>query len=223
MRYISLAMFAEGPSDHVFLQRLIYRVVHEQAFNVSTEPVEIAETFVRPARLVSLPAQRHERVAALFQTAISEGAVTLLFVHADADGDADITFEQRIEPVRRAIARIAPNGFQFIALVPVQMTETWALADPDALRAEWGTTIPPEDLGLPPTRRLEALDQPKEVLRQARRVAIGRRRRSRQSVDNLGIPPGLGERVNLDNLRLLPAFRRFEEDVMNALNALWPS
>lgn len=89
------------------------------------------------------------------------------------------------------------------------------LCDGDALRASLGSRLENRQLGLPPaTGQVEALVDPKAVLEVACAAAYGgRRRRQRRA------PPreDLGERVALEALRRLTAFRLFESRLRQAL------
>ena len=89
------------------------------------------------------------------------------------------------------------------------------LCDPDALRASLGSRLENQQLGLPHTTgQIEALLDPKAVLEAACAAAFGgRRRRQRRA------PPreDLGERVDLEALRRLAAFRFFETCLRQAL------
>ena len=63
------------------------------------------------------------------------GAFHILFIHADANGDADRARQERIEPAVRLIRQKEElTNTHNVAVVPVRETETWALADGDALR-----------------------------------------------------------------------------------------
>src|SRR5262245_32830137 len=97
MRYLALALFAEGPSDHEFLPRIILRSTTEISTSVSNEPVEIAEQFIRPSSAFNAEARsRPQRVEALFGGALE--AIDLLFIHADGHGDSDAAFDDRVLP-----------------------------------------------------------------------------------------------------------------------------
>jgi hypothetical protein len=45
MRYLALALFAEGPTDQEFLPRIFFRLVTEISAELSDQPVEVPGTF----------------------------------------------------------------------------------------------------------------------------------------------------------------------------------
>ena len=218
MRYLSLALFAEGPSDHAFLQRIIYRSVFEIAARLSDQPVEIPEQFVR-GRRTDGHSGRVRSIPAAFADAIRLGAVNLLFIHTDAGNDAAAALNDRVTPGCLSLHSACPDvSFGCIAVVPIRETEAWALADADALREEWGTRRANADLGLPlRTADVEGVADPKATLRSAQHRASSRRIRAR----NESIPAGLGDRVNLNVLRQMSAFTTFESCVEEGLKELW--
>jgi hypothetical protein len=217
MRYLSLALFAEGPSDRNFLEQVIYRSTYEAAYRLSDQPVEIPEAFYR-SDWPTTAQSRSERIVAAFAQPIIEGAIDLLFVHADADGDAQAALTERVEPCCLALRqRSAGAEFDCVPVIPVRETEAWALVDGAALRAELGTTRSMQQLGLPENpNAVEALLDAKQLLRDAR-DAIARKRSPRLPT----IPAGLGNRVELNELRKLEAFQKFERHLKAGLRSVW--
>jgi hypothetical protein len=137
----------------------------------------------------------------------------LLFVHRDAEGE-DLSFRR---------AEIPDIQHPLVKIVPVRMTEAWLLIDEHAIRAAAGNPNGSIALNLPDPRRLEALPDPKSVLRDAillaSELAQGRKRKLRRD---------LGKRVQrvalsiecFAALRELPAFVEFETDLQRALATL---
>jgi hypothetical protein len=103
-------------------------------------------------------------------------------------------------------------------VVPVRETEAWTLADGDALRGAFGTTLGDTSLGLPyPPHKVESIRDPREVLHEALLRVVGRphrRRRPAQFLEAIGI------RVGLQQLRRVPAFARLDDDLRDALHRL---
>ena len=105
MRYLSLALFAEGPTDHEFLHSILYRATHELASALSDSPVEIPEQFVRGVQ-GSMKGARPDRLERAFGAALASGAVSILFVHADEDGDLSSARTDRYEPCEKRGAKL---------------------------------------------------------------------------------------------------------------------
>lgn len=208
MRHLVPGFVGEGPSDQRFLEPIIRRMLTE-LLRSSTEWVEV-HPFVDPA-----PASRRlEDVIAAVQACA--GSINLLFVHADGKGQAERAKAERVEPVLDACCGEELRG---VGVVPVHETEAWALADGDALRAVFGTTLSLHDLGIPDhASEIERLADPKQVLSGAYlRAAGGRRARRRGSQVPLSL---LGERIDLATLRRLRAFQRFQQATETALRQL---
>lgn len=221
MRYLALALFSEGPSDQGFLQRIIYRVVHEAAAHATQEAFEIQEQFV-PGNRYAQKALRADRIAAAFGELVVAGAINLVFIHTDGGADPIAAYDERVAPARQRLSCTSGQArFEVVGVVPVRETESWALADREALADElgWAGQLPSGLDQLVPADP-EGITDPKAVLARLRtEAARGGRRRRREALS--AIPPTLGERATLPALRRLTSFRRFEADTRAALARLW--
>jgi hypothetical protein len=219
MRYLSLALFAEGPSDRGFLSRIIYRSVVEIGTHLSGQQLDVGERFVEGNPWTRQ--DRAQRIREAFEELARQGAVNLLFIHTDGAGDPLGARATRVDPAIRLLAAANPDGFQCIAVIPVRETEAWALADPQALMDELGWTGDIQNLAVEhDLDRPEAIPDPKAALADFRRAAGGQgRRRNRFSGE--AIPSGLGDRVSLQKLRQLEAFGSFERETEQALRRMW--
>lgn len=216
MHYLGLAMFAEGPTDHRFLRPLLYRLCDELCLGSRT-PVEVSEVLElhTPASLKDRP--RAERIAVAAESA--SDAWRVLFVHADADGNDAAARAERVEPALKAVRERLGSGRHGVAVVPVRSTDAWALADADALRRVFGTTLTPLELGVPPLPRdVERLADPKSTFLHSFEATRPPRSRARS-----GVAPyldRLGDEICIQALRQLDAFRRLESDLTAALRDL---
>jgi hypothetical protein len=218
VRYLGLALFSEGPTDDRFLALLLQRLCQDLCLKHSIDVIDVAEEMLpleNPKRDAAEP--RAERVARAATEAA--GAWHLLFVHADGAGDPAAQQAHLIDPaLARVEARCGTTGVG-VAVVPVRETEAWALADGDALRFVFGTTLDDAALGLPGHARLvEAIADPKRALNEvyARTNPGGRRARAGAAA----LLPSLGQQASLVRLRQVPSFARTEDRVMAALQRL---
>ena len=218
MRYLGLALFVEGSTDYRLLGRILYRTVENLCVFHANGVVEIGDVRELDAPKAYQDGSRATRILEAARQDI--GAFHILFIHADANGDADRARQERIEPAIRLIRqREELTNTHNVAVVPVRETEAWALADGDALRGAFGTTLDDEGLGIPARpQEVERLTEPKQVLDHALREAIGGSRRRRHQVTTY--LNAIGERVGLTRLRAVPAYRRFEGDLRAALRQL---
>lgn len=217
MRYLGLALFAEGPTDHRFLASVLRRSTEAICLHEARDVVEIGDVLrLRP------PAQAggRDRGTRILEAAREAGdAYSVLFIHTDGGGDPDSAARERIEPaVQRIASELARSREGIVAVVPVRETEAWALADGDALRESFGTLLDDTGLGIPARcRDVEGLRDPKRTLERALESVVGTRQRRRKASDFLD---AIGERVRLACLREIPAFQRFERNLRAALLAL---
>jgi len=144
-------------------------------------------------------------------------AYTVLFIHTDGAGDPDSARRERVEPAAQRIAdELAQQQERTVAVIPVRETEAWSLVDGDALRGAFGTVLDDSRLGVPVRpREVERIPDPKQTLRQAFIRVIGTRRLKKKKAE--AFLDVIGERVQLERLREVPAFQRLEQDLRTAL------
>ncbi len=218
MRYLGIALFAEGSTDDRFLNPLLARLCEDLCLRRGEGPIEVA-----PLVLLHAPSRfrnaSHE-VQVLESVRNMQCQIDILFLHTDGGGDAARAIEERIDPVRRIIQeRLTSFGGRAIAVVPVRETEAWALADGDAIRTAFGSNRDDSSLGIPARiAEVESLPDPKRSLNDAWRAAWPNRRRRNQSAT--GCLDLLGQHARLDRLRLVPAFARLHDDLLGALRQL---
>lgn len=219
MRYLGLALFAEGPTDHRFLRPVLLRLTEDICLWECSEQVEMGDMRELHSPGPASGAPREERILTAARAAL--GAGDILFIHTDGAGDPGGARVQRIDPARARIAAEIESACESVAVVPVRETEAWALCDPDAIRTVLGTTFSNEALGLtshPET--VETIANPKAVLRSIGARVAGSRRGARRSAGSPYFLQRLGEYVDLERLRTVPAFRQLDADLREALRRL---
>jgi hypothetical protein len=213
MRWLGLALVAEGPTDERFLGPLLRRTVEAACLEVCRSEVEVGD--VAPLRW-SGPGRPPLADFVLESAQRCRETAHILFIHTDGGGDPDRARRERFSPAMERVA--AADGLpRLVAVIPVRETEAWLLADGDAIRAAFGTTLDDIRLGLPDRPSdVERVPDPKALLDRVILAARGGRSR--------GTRPGaspyfdvLGERVRLAALRQLPAYRRIESDLRTTL------
>ena len=214
MQYLGLALYAEGKTDYQFLCPLLLRLCLS-ACGPAAQPVEVGDVLPLDHAENLQGAARAERIAQAAQDAAP--AWNILFVHADADGDAGRALRERIVPGLELVRGQGRRRTEGVAVLPVRMTESWVLADSDALRAVFGTTLDDAALGL--TLHGAALDRladPKLTLD----AAFAATRPTGRRAGATALLNALGEQVALGQLRTLPSFRALEADLDTALRRL---
>lgn len=146
----------------------------------------------------------------------------ILCIHSDADDATNQNvLDNKIAPARELIKAQSDDTTCKILVpaIPVQMMESWMLADKDLLKNEIGTTKTDNELGI--NRSPESITDPKAVIEEAIRIArqeITRRRRKELRISDLYLP--VGQKVSIDKLKELPSYRRFQEDIRQAYREL---
>lgn len=202
-RWLGLALFAEGPTDHRFLDELLRRTV-EHLLVDGGHAVDLGPVQRLPVSAPDRP--RAERIASGAEQV--QGAFHVLFVHADGAGDPQRARVERVAPGVEAMQRrLGGEGRRGVGVVPVRETEAWALADTDCLRRLLGTRRSASDLGLPESAdELESLPDPRatfaSVVRSARPGRRGRRRPAPASFLDL-----VRQQARISQLERLTAFQ----------------
>lgn len=216
MKYLGLALYAEGPTDYYFLRPLLQRLCEDLCAREAVDPVEVSEVLGldHPVEVTAEP--REQRILEAAKSA--RGAWRVLFVHADGANDPVRAYQAQVAPGLALLSQhFAQDGIG-VAVVPIRETEAWTIVDGDALRAAFGSSLTDDDLGVLMPRAAEASIDPKTVLQTAffATQPTGRRRKQ-------GHAPylqTLGEEISLARLRQIPAFSILEKDVIAALREL---
>lgn len=219
MRYLGLALYAEGPTDERFLGPLLLRLSVDICHRASRHRIEINDELLILTHSGKLGrASREDRIVDAARQA--QGSWSILFVHADADGDAVRARRERTQPALDRLRQEFDARGQGVAVIPVRETEAWALCDGDALRSCFGSTLDDRALGLPANAKaVERLADPKRCLDDVYAASrAGVRRRPHRSVHEMY--GALGEQVALDRLRGLHAFAALETELTQVLAAL---
>lgn len=217
MYFLGLALYAEGPTDYYFLRPLLLRLCEDICLRDANQTIEFAEEVIalnHPDRWRDAP--RAERIVAAAREAL--GAWRIVFVHTDGAGNADRGRADCVQPALDQLHQAFAAEGVGVAVIPVRETESWAIADGDAIRQVFGTTLDDVALGLPPTAAVESIIDPKKRLNDAYLKTAPSSRQRRQ-----GVAPklyALGESVSLSTLRQLKGFKTLEAELREGLRNL---
>ncbi len=160
-RQVIIGFVTEGTTDTRFLGNIIQRSFVDAAFECKSQieilPVkhikkEIGLDFV-------------ETIKTSAQKAWEIG-VMVLCVHTDADSKDDSTvFDHKFKPLFDQVKSWSHKKYcrNLVAVIPVQMTEAWMLADTQLLKEEIGTNKKDVELGI--HKKPEDYGDPKEVIK----------------------------------------------------------
>ncbi|MFB2833149.1 DUF4276 family protein [Floridanema evergladense] len=212
---IIIAYATEGTTDMGFLKSVIKRTFEEVALEYLQE-LEIVD----PIHISKFGGSIEEKALHYASQAVDNGATILCF-HVDADDRNDETaFKYLIFPAFDAIKKektaVCKN---LVAIVPVQMTEAWMLADKELLKRQLGTKKNDEELGI--NKNPEDFSDPKNIIESAIRIArehLTKRRRRKLTISELYQP--IGQTIKLNKLDTLPSYQKFKEAVRDAFKQL---
>ena len=212
-RYLGLGLHGEGPTDQRFLGPLLARLTSGILARHSRYPVVVA-----PIIGVATGAKQ-ERASELSRAVgASRGSLDVLFVHADGAGDPEGAASTVVQPlIDRIVEDHADMAPRCVPVIPIREVEAWAIADPAAIAGLLRSRQDAAALGLPDdAAACELVLDPKAALEQA--VARARSRTRRRSGPMPYEP--LGERVGLERLERLSAFRKTREALLQVLASL---
>lgn len=202
-------LVADGPSDRALLP-----IIDWVLRRCGPEPPQLSERqFLDPRVLDATPHGLRDKI----RRALELFPCDVLFVHRDAE---TATRQERVDEIEHSLP---PGSTPHICLVPVRMTEAWLLIDEHAIRTAAGNPNGTHPLDLPAVGTIEAIPDPKQMLRDLLLQATalhGRRRENFKSE--------IGRRVCrvaelIEDFRLLhnlPAFQEFGHDTERVV-ATW--
>ena len=217
MSQIIIGYTTEGPTDIRFLSGIILRTFVEVALECRRE-IEVLEPiiFIDKEKGKSF----NEQVKICCREAFATGIMAFC-IHVDADDDSDANvFETRIKPAFTEIMA-SPDEFckNLVPVIPVQMSESWMLADTQLLKDEIGTTMTDVQLGI--DRNPETVADPKQKIIAAIQIAranLTKKRRRNLDISELYQP--IGQKISLDRLSEIPSYSKFKDEVRNAYRTL---
>jgi hypothetical protein len=215
MLYLGLGLFAEGRTDHRFLPEVLFKSAFDLCSRGTGSEVEIG-----PVQMLTYPAEfRGQDRPTQMVAAVREvwpGGIDVLFVHVDGAGDPEAAWDNN---ARRGVELIEQElgleQHRVVPVIPIREMEAWGLADGDALRSVFGTSLTNAALGLSSrVREVETFLDPKQKLEEAYQRVLGRAKPKKRAADFLD---ALGLQTSLVRLRQLPSFRSMEKYLQRTL------
>ena len=209
IKQIIIALATEGSSDHRFLPNIIQRTFERVAFD-DEQDIKIFD----PICLPQISGENIREKAKKYAIQAAEKGAMVLCFHADADDKTDKNaFKERIDPAFNAIKSDEGDLCKnLVAIVPIQMTEAWILADKELLKKELCTNKSDSELAI--DKEPESFSNPKETIKNAinkAREGITKRYRNKLKIDDLYSQ--IGTNIPLSKLESLSSYKKFEEAV----------
>ncbi len=215
-RQVIFSLIAEGTTDEKFLGSVIFRLLEDLSWKCETG------FDVYPIQIIRAKGESFlEKMTNAAKTAFS--CSNALCIHTDADDrTADTVMQNKINPVIETISTLEDADICKIIIptIPVQMIESWMLADTSLLKSLIDATKKSDhDLGI--DKQPENYSDPKAAISNAISIVMkDKPKRRRDQVVISDLYETLGNSVSLDSLRKIPSFAHFEEEVCNALRDL---
>lgn len=216
-RQFAIAYFAEGSTDIAFLQNILERSANYLINEYRIKDAELLAVFPLNPEKGEFVKEGLDACCKAFKS-----GAEILCVHVDADApDNRNVISNKINPLRAAVAKETNNQYcqNIVPIIPVQMIESWMMANKAELLRQMGTDKTEKELGL--EKRPEQYADPKQAIIDA----IGevkkdeaKRRRNKLSINNLYAP--LGNNLELVDLMTIPSFAKFMDDLHMALSEL---
>lgn len=213
---LTIAYTAEGSTDQRFLKSVIIKVFESVAIDCESSIEVFDPVFIKFPK-------KNGFINGVIDVSIQayKIGINVLCVHVDADSSKeDDVMHNKINPSFDAV--INQNDFinckNLVAIIPVQMTEAWMLADKELLKDEIGTELSNIDLGMNKTPELIA--NPKEIIENVLNIAQAHlpKRRKKIFIEDLYQP--IGQKISMKRLETLDSFNKFKLSVQNALKKL---
>jgi len=215
---VLIGFFSEGNTDVRFFESIVERTF----INISYECNKDFDIELFPIKIDKTNLSFVEQVSKSSETGLQKFGITTLCVHTDADSPTkDTAYNGRINPAKQHLSTLNQDEYCTLLtpLVPVQMTESWMLADTELLKKEIGTTKSVNELGL--NKEPEKIADPKNVITEAIRISrqeLTKRKRRNLSIDDLY--QSIGSKIGLEKLDKLQSFRDFKEEIRNTYRVL---
>jgi hypothetical protein len=217
--FILTGMFTEGTTDVRFLESVVKKTLDDLAFECTGD----IETELKIIEIDKTGLSFNEQVFLASKTAKEEYDVLMLFIHTDADyNDDSVVFNSKIIPAKTFLDEQDDKLVckKVIAIVPIQMTEAWMLADKNLLKDEIGIEGTDIDLGI--HRRPEETNNPKAVIENIIRLSkenqVKRKRRTGLNISDLY--QIIGQKIELSELENLPSYNKFKSSLREVLKEL---
>lgn len=216
--FILAGLFTEGTTDNRFLSSVVERTLEDIAF----ECTGYIETKVEIITINKSGLNFNEQVLEVSKLAFEKFGILILFVHADSDSPSDnLIFETKIIPAQKILLEQNDNYCKnLIAIVPIQMSESWMIADKELLKDEIGIEKSNAELDI--HLNPESIANPKSVIeniiRLSREDLTKRRRNNGLNISDLY--QIIGQKIEISELEKLPSYLKFKNSLIDKLRDL---
>jgi hypothetical protein len=217
--FLLTGLFTEGTTDIRFLESVVKTTLE----NLAIECSGYIETELEIIKIQKTGLSFNQQVLKAAEKAKNDFEILILFIHTDSDNkDDSIVFNTKIIPATELINQQEDDKVckKIVALVPIQMTESWMLADKELLKNEIGIEGSDLDLGL--HRNPEEIANPKALIENIIRISkdnqVKRKRNKGLTISDLYLI--IGQKIELSELEKLPSYMKFKNSLTERLREL---
>jgi len=211
-----VGLHSEGSTDFRFLESLVERTF----WDVGKDCNLSIEIIINQIKINKSGLNFTEQVLEAARKGTNDFGISVLCVHTDSDDDNDTRAFDKINDAIQALKAQKDNSCQLItAVVPIQIIESWMLADKELLKSEIGTDKSNADLGI--SRSPESIANPKNLIENAIRIAregLPKRRRKELVIGELY--SSIGSKISIEKLNHLSSFQKFRTGVVTTFQKL---
>ncbi len=216
-RLVFVGLFTEGSTDIRFLESIVKRTLDELAYDCKGQ----IETDLLTIEVDKTGLGFVEQVEEASKKGLKDYGISILCVHTDADNALNRIIRTKIRPVLGNIKNYTDaNCKNIVFIVPVQMVESWMLADKGLFKTEINSIKSDTELGI--RQHPENLTDPKQTIENAIRIAKAdmTRKKRGKGIFISDLYQILGQKIELEVLNNLPSYLRFKDGLNQALQQL---
>lgn len=217
--FILAGLFTEGTTDIRFLESVVKTTLE----NLAIECSGYIETELEIIKIEKTGLSFNQQVLKAAEKAKNDFEILILFIHIDSDNrDDSLVFKSKIIPAIELINQQEDDAVckKIVAIVPIQMTESWMLADKELLKSEIG--IEGSDLELGIHRNPEEIANPKAVIENIIRISkesqVKRKRNKGLLIADLY--QIIGQKTDVSQLEKLASYMKFKNSLTEKLKEL---
>ncbi len=217
--FILAGLFTEGTTDVRFLSSVVERTLEDVAFDCTGD----IETKLEIITIDKKGLGFTQQVLRASKSSLDRFGVLLLFVHTDSDDINDeVIFNSKIIPANEALLLQDEKEYCkiMVAIVPIQMTESWMIADKELLKSEIGIEKTDAELGI--HLNPESINNPKNIIENIIRISKEdqTKRRRNKGLDISDLYQIVGQKIELSELAKLPSYLKFKNSLIHKLKEL---
>lgn len=217
--FLLTGLFTEGTTDIRFLESIVKTTLE----NLAIECSGYIETELQIIKIDKSGLNFNQQVIKAAEKAKKDYEILILFIHTDSDNKDDSNvFNTKINPAQETIEQQTDDLVckKIVAIVPIQMTESWMLVDKELLKNTIGVEGSDIELGI--HKHPEDISNPKAVIENIIRISkegqVKRKRNKGLTISDLY--QIIGQKTDVSKLEKLASYMKFKNSLIEMLREL---